>query len=410
MPFSSGRALYAGWFWYMRAVRTLHEWVPAGGITIDRRGYTHRHGAEVLFDVRLTEETWVGVDGTMRDRLTAAARFASPRARAMWGPWGRPLPNFNANGWMGAHDAIVIGGGMFPPQLWYPWGEGLGPYGLDLGDSVLGYSQLRSLPTSPEAVLGRVKRAEEALIRREHDTATNVGYETLQRGLGELTDIAGLVAAPLAVSTRLALLRAAMRLPGAQTNLHAHDALGRAGVSVTATRGRLIFDPATGALLEGPKGLVVAEGSVGSAYALPRGVRPVAANGGPPAPPTLKIIPPSGDPKTVFKLMLARAGSRPSRQAPALDWIVAGTPSNRCFADGFTRPLSAVGSVRQAGELTYVYRLPPPANRLHAWCAGHYELQVVARYSSRVGGAPATTAESPTFSAGTGSSIYFDVR
>jgi hypothetical protein len=72
-------------------------------------------------------------------------------------------------------------------------------------------------------VLGRVKRAEEALIRREHDTATNVGYATLQPGLGELTDIAGLVAAPLAISTRFALLRAAMRLPGAQINLHGHD-------------------------------------------------------------------------------------------------------------------------------------------------------------------------------------------
>jgi hypothetical protein len=66
---------------------------------------THRHGAEVLFDVRLT--------------------------------------------------AIVIGGGMFPPQLWYPWGEGLGPYGLDLGESLLSYSQLRSLPTARAAAWPR---------------------------------------------------------------------------------------------------------------------------------------------------------------------------------------------------------------------------------------------------------------
>ncbi|MGN6166934.1 MAG: hypothetical protein ACTHQQ_02010 [Solirubrobacteraceae bacterium] len=410
-PVLPGTVSAAGPFWYMRAVRSMHERLPAGGITMDRRGYTHRHGPNVLFAVRLTEETWVGVDGTMRDRMTAAARFASAGGRAKWAAWGRPQPNFNS--WLD-RDAIVVGGGRFPPQLWYPWGEGLGPYNLDLGDSLLSYRQLLSLPTTPKAVLDRVTRAEEALMRRQYRAATNVGYETFPGGIGELTDIGGLLASPVPASTRLALLRAAMRLRGARLNLHAHDPLGRAGISVTATDGiamqRLIFDPATGALLEGPKGVVVAQGAVGSPYALPRGIRPVRAVHGPPEPPALTISPPAGNPKTDFKLTLAPAGSRHSDKAPTLDWIVAGSPSERCFASGFARPLSAAASIRRAGELTYVYRLHPPATGLHAWCPGRYELQVVADYSGRVGRAPDKAAGSPSFSAGTGSSTYFQAR
>jgi hypothetical protein len=303
---------------------------------------------------------------------------------------------------------------MFPPQLWYPWGEGLGPYGLDLGDSLLSYRQLLSLPATPEAVLARITQAEEALRRREYRTATNVGYETFPGGIGELTDIGGLLASPIPASTRVALLRAAMRLRGARVDAHARDALGRAGVSVTSTAGmamqRLIFDPASGALLEGPKGVVVAQGPVASAYALPRGIRAVRAVDGPPEPPAITISPPDGNPKMVFKVMLAPEASRRPRRAPALDWIVAGTPSDRCFAHAFARPLSAVASIRRAGELTYVYRLRPPATALHAWCPGRYELQVVADYSGHVWRAPPKPAGSPTFSAGTGSSIYFRVR
>jgi hypothetical protein len=407
----SARRSTAGRFWYTRAVSSIHQWLPVGGITMDRRGFPHRHGPEVLFVVRLTEETWVGIDGTMRDRVTAALRFASSSGRATWLAYGHPLPNFNDSF---GRDAIVAGGGLFPPQLWYPWGEGLGPYGLDLGDSLLSYRQLRSLPASPLAVLGEITRAEEALLRRQYRTRTNVGYENYPGGIGELTDIGGLLAAPVPAATRLALLHAAMRLPGARVNLHARDSLGREGFAVTSTAGialqRLIFDPASGALLEGPKGVITAHGSVGSAYALPRGVRPLNVAGEQPEPATLAIAPAVGNAHTVFTVTLTPARRLGSRRANALDWIVAGTPGSGCFAAGFQRPLSAIASLRRGGRLFDVYRLAPPATGSHGWCRGRYELNVVPDYSGRPWRPPPMPAGTPTFSAGAGSSVYFRVR
>jgi hypothetical protein len=409
-PTVADRTSAAGRFWYTRSVSLTHEWVPAGGVTIDRRGYTHRHGPEVLFDVRLIEETWVGIDATMRDRVTAAARFASPRGRTAWTAWGRPQPNFNS--WLG-RDSIVSGGDRFPPQLWYPWGEGLGPYGLDLGDSLLSYRQLLSLSTKPSAALGQITRAEQELIRRENQTGANTGFGTLPGGIGELTDIGGLLASPIPPSTRRTVLGAALRLPGAAINAHAHDALGRAGVAVTASAGiarqRLIFSPATGALLQGPKGVVVAQGRVNSAYALPPGIGPIRPDGGPVEPATLTISPLVGNPRTAFALTLTSARGRRSHKAPALDWTVAGTPGPQCFAHGARRPLLASSTVGRAGVSTYLYRLLPPTTRLHAWCPGRYELQVLPDYSGRRWRAPPNTGATPTFSAGAGSSVYFHV-
>ena len=91
----------SGPVWYTRTVRSMHESLPAGGITLTRRGFTRRHGPEVRFDLRVSEETWVGVDGTIRDRTVAAAvRFRSAADRTRWRAYGRPVPNFNSV-WLG---------------------------------------------------------------------------------------------------------------------------------------------------------------------------------------------------------------------------------------------------------------------------------------------------------------------
>src|ERR1700760_3482862 len=118
-----------GQFWYTRTISTQHQWLPAGGITSDRRGYTHWHGPHVLFNLRVSEETWVGVDGTMRDRMiVASVRFAYRSDRARWAAYGRPVPNFNQTwlGWM-SHDGITVGGDRFPPGRSGGWGGGVGP-------------------------------------------------------------------------------------------------------------------------------------------------------------------------------------------------------------------------------------------------------------------------------------------
>ena len=119
----------SGPVWYTRTVRSMHESLPAGGITLSSRGFTHGHGPEVRFDLRVSEETWVGVDGTIRDRtVVAAVRFRSRADRAKWLAYGRPVPNFN-NVWLGwiSHDGIDVAGGRFPPQPGYQAGEWLWP-------------------------------------------------------------------------------------------------------------------------------------------------------------------------------------------------------------------------------------------------------------------------------------------
>jgi hypothetical protein len=405
-----------GEFWYTRTVSSQHQWLPAGGTIEWRPGYFRPRGPEVLFELRVSEETWVGVDGAVRDRLVVAgARFASARGRAEWAAYGRPVPDFN-HVWLGwvSHDGITFGGDEFPPPSWYSWlGEWLGPGGWDVGDGLFSYSELLSLPTDPAALRARLHQAERALASREarldrHGTGAPVG------AFGELGDIAGLLTSPLPAAVRVALFRAAITMRGAKVDGRARDALGRPGVAVSASNGpafqQLIFNRATGALLAeavSPNDVVVAQGVVNSPYALPKRVSPVRAVGAPPPPPTAAIAPAVGTRTTVFKLMLASPGHRRSPRPPALNWLLIGTPGLRCFA-GFAPqlpPLVPSATTRLAGRLIYVYRLG--AERVHrqGWCPGRYELTVLPDYSRH------PEASHPVnLLPGLGSSIFFQVR
>jgi hypothetical protein len=408
-----------GEFWYTRTISAQHQWLPAGGITIDRRGYTHWHGPHVLFDLRVSEETWVGVDGTIRDRMIiAGVRFAYPGDRARWAAYGRPVPNFN-HAWLGwmSHDGITIGGDRFPPGRSVSWGEWVGPSGWDVADGLFSYRQLVSLPTRPTALRYRLRRAERALARREGRTGADVQkLASATAPLSELSDIAELLTSPVPAAIRLALVHAAITMPGARVNAHARDSLGRRGVAVSASAGpafqRLIFNPATGALLEdAPDVTVVDQGVVDSAYALPNGVRPIRAAGAPPQPPAPVISPAVGNPTTVFKVKLSSPANRKSRHAPILDWLLIGTPNggSRCFAGFLPRlpPLVASAIVRLAGSLTYVYKLSPPINvHRRSWCPGRYELTVLPDYSHRSHPSQLPPSTSPDY----GSSIFFQVR
>lgn len=408
------QAFRRGQFWYTRTISLQHQWVPAGGTIEWRPGYFRPRGPEVLFDLRTSQETWVGIDGTIRERaVVAGVRFASGADRARWAAYGRPVPSFN-HVWLGwkSHDAITVGGDRFPPAPRYQGGEWLGPSGWDVGDSLFNYRQLLLLPTQPTALRIRLNRAEAALARRDNRAGRDLaGAPT--GAYSELSDIASLLAAPVSASERLALFRAAVTLPGASVNRHARDALGRPGVAVSASAGlasgRLIFDPRTGALLEeAPHASTVARGVVASPYALPRGVSPIRAPGAPAAAQTPGRSPAVGDPTTVFKVTLAAAAGPRPRRPPALDWVLLGSPRARCFA-GFASglaPLVASASMRSAGRLTWVYRLGPSGVHRQTWCAGRYELTVVPNYSRR----PQASSPSPNLWPGLGSSVYFQVR
>ena len=411
-PAVGPQAFRPGQFWYTRTITSQHQWMPAGGMTIDRRGYVHWRGPHVLFDLRVSEETWVGVDGTIRDRMiVAGVRFAYPADRARWAAHGRPVPNFNHLwlGWM-SHDSIAVGGDRFPARPWYPFGgEWLGPSGWDVGDSLFSYRQLLSLPTQPAALRARVRQAERRLARREARTGAHGVAGPGGGAFGALGDIAGLLASPLPAADRRALLDALATMPGATVDRHARDSLGRPGVAVSASSGpafgRMIFDPATGALLENaPHVAVVAQGVVDSASTLPRGISPIRPAGAPSQPQTPAISPAVGNPTTAFRLKIPARGQ--ARRAPALDWLLIGTPPARCFAGFLPRlpPLVASAGIRVAGKLTYVYRLGPADLHRDTWCAGRYELGVVPAYSPR---APSSQLGPDALP---GASVYFQVK
>jgi hypothetical protein len=382
-----------GQFWYTRTTQSVQDSERAGGLVV-RHGVYHAIGPSVRFDVRVVEESWVGVDGTMRYRVVAIPRFASPADGANWARYGRALSVVTAN-----YDTDVITGGrgVFPSQLWYPWpwSQGVGtpangPARVDVGDSLFSYRQLLALPIRAAALRGRLIAAEHALALREtrqgrilfqgpEVQAPAAVYNTLDA-------IAGLMASPLPATLRHALVRAAATLPATSVDHRARDSLGRRGVSVSASEPgsedsqftrRLVLDPATGSLLQGgglDGGAAVAQGVVDSVYELPKGVSSVGAVGAPPAPQTLSISPAIGNPKTVFKVTLFARARR--RSSPALDWSVAGTAPLRCFARGALLPLRASTTIRRAGGLEYVYRVRPPRARGNAWCPGRYELEV----------------------------------
>lgn len=420
----------AGQFWYTRTINTQDERLPAGGTLERPRGYFHPIGPEVLIDLRISDETWVGVDGTIRERMiVAGARFASAAGRARWEhthpavprdePWyaavyRRPMPDFNQVwlGWM-SHDGITVGGGSFPPGETVSWGEWPGPNGWDVGDGLFSYRQLVSLSLGPAALRARLRSAEKGLARREGRTGADV--QTLASStapFSELSDIASLLTSPVPAAVRLALFHAAVTMPSTKVNRHAHDSLGRPGVAVSASAGlafqRLIFNPATGALLEdAPDTVVVAQGVVDSAYALPKGVTPTRPAAAPPQPQTPAISPAVGHPTTVFRVKLSSPARRQSRRAPVLDWRLIGTPALRCFAGFLPRvpPLAASSSEQGAVTATYVYRLGAANVRRRRWCPGRYELTVLPDYSHRTPASQLPQSTSPEF----GSSIFFQV-
>jgi hypothetical protein len=429
----AGAGLHAfgpGQFWYTRTISTLHESLPAGGTLERPRGHFHPIGPEVRFDLRVSDETWVGVNGTIRERMViAGARFASAAGRVEWErtrpvvppdePWlafayRRPMPDFNQVwlGWM-SHDGITVGGGRFPPGQTVSWGEWLGPSGWDVADGLFSYRQLVSLPTRPAALRARLRRAESALARREDRTGADVQrLASATATFSQLSDIAGLLTSPVSATVRLALFHAAVIVPGAKVSAHAHDALGRPGVAVSASAGpafyRLIFNPATGALLaDAPYVAVVAQGVVDSAYALPKGVSPIRAPGAPSQPWTPAITPRIGNPTTSFTLKLSAPVRGQPRQPPRLVGLLIGTPGPRCFAGFAPQPLRlpASASVRRGARLVDVYKLSPISVRRRSWCPGRYELTVVPDYWHRSYASQLPPSTSPDF----GSSIYFQV-
>jgi hypothetical protein len=406
-----------GPYWYTRrvALTRVPAWIAP---TLTYRGQKSR---PVWVDVRLSDETWIGVDGTMRDRQVVVSWFATPSDRARWRASGMPpLPKFGSDA-----DGLNIGDGLFPPQPQF--------YAVarHVGDGLFTYRQLLSLPTRAGALRARISHAEVAFLRRGIDATVLPGRrhaEIVARKLAaaskgdgftifELSTIGELLASPIPVRTRLALFHAAATIPGVINTAHVHDSLGRPAVAVTASGARfspvrLLLDPATGVLLGGtslserfgPDGTVIAQGSVDSIRALPHGVTAIMAPGTPPEPQKPIISPAIGRLRTVFNVTLrAPTGTRTSGSAPPFYALVSG-PAGRGCRSFYTWPsfarLSPATPTWNAGRASYVYRLTPPSSDARTWCAGRFKLELVAGV---LGHPPADTS-------GIGSSTYFQVR
>lgn len=431
--FSVPRVFRPGQFFYTRTLSTWRVSRPAGG-EYQAKVFMRARGPMVGFDVRVSSETWVGLDGSTRQRtLVLSARFASPAGRARWSAYHRPMPNFAGDI---DTDSVMLGDGLFAASGWS--GDPLGPQ--DIGDGALTYRQLVSLPTRPVALRDRIQQAFAALGRRRVNSAVDrCGYSggsyvgqgrckpappapgwQRRENLAsqEMTEIAQVLSWPIPRSLRVGLFHAVLTLPAVSSDVtvdrHARDPLGRPGVAVTASVPdpmRLVFDPATGALLAQPgfggEGVVTAQGVVDGIGAVPAGVRQIHAPDAPPQPPRVAIVPRVGQPNTVFSVTVsADPGTRAHSRAPRLGGGVAG-PVYRGCSSGYSTPtppspfpfLSFPGTTRwQAGHLAYIYRLKPPVGTGNRWCAGRYQLQLD------------TSGFGPPGPSGAGTAIFFDVK
>ena len=451
-----------GPFWYMRTVGTMRAPRCAKPLP----GVMNPCGSTVWFDVVMSTETWVGVDGTMRERsVEVSQRFASPADHARWLASRKPVPIPVS---IAQGDAVDVGSGDFPPPTFgaiapeVPPAEGppTGAGPVDVGDGVFTYRQLLAIPTDAVAALARIDDAFTALrhrygrmLLRWHSpgAAALARYDlapiqTAGRSIQELLLIAHLDTAPIPTHVRLGLFHAATALLGA-----AVTHLASTGVTVSASFPHwqpvsFTFDPRTGELLTGlpmdggppdlagPNSTVVAQGPVGSIASLPKGVQPIPGVGAPPlwpsppAPAIDTVSPAAGGPTTVFTVLLAATPGERAHPAPTAWLGITGSagygiyhagkqafdrrgiflPGNQgvdpCLPRTSVRVWPAM-TIHRAGTLVYVYRVGPQRFHLRAWCAGRYQLGIQAFPNPLP---PHYT--TPPYTGPSGTSTYFDVR
>lgn len=451
-----------GPFWYMRTVGTMRAPRCAKPLP----GVMNPCGSTVWFDVVMSTETWVGTDGTMRERsVEVSQRFASPADRARWLASHKPVPVPIS---IAQGDALDVGSGHFPsPQFGavgadVPPAEGppAGAGPIDVGDGLFTYRQLQALPTEGAPALSLIERAETALLHRYGRMLLrwhSPGARLVARGelgpipkagrsIQELTLIAHLDAAPVPTSVRLGLFHAATVLPSVTVTRRAG-----AGVTVSATSPHwepvsFTFDRRTGELLTGlpmnggqpdvagPNSTVVAQGVVNSIGALPHGVKPIRGVGAPPlwpAPPVPAIetvSPAVGGPTTRFTVLLGATLGERARSAPTATLGVTGSAGYGIYHAGkpaFNRrgialpgnqgvdpclPLTSphvwpATTIHRAGQLVYVYRFGPQRFHLRSWCPGRYAVSLDATPNPLP---PHYT--TPPYTGPSGASTYFTVK
>lgn len=422
-----------GPFWYMRTIGTMQAPRCAKPLP----GVMNPCGSTVWFDVVMSTETWVGVDGTMRERMVEVSqRFASPADRARWLASGKPVPVPVS---VAQGDALDISSGHFPspqfkaiaPQVPPVEGPPTGAGPVDVGDGPFTYGQLVALPSDGAAAVAQIDRAETALrhrygqmLLRWHSPGAKLvaradlgAIQKMGKSIQELTLIANLDAAPIPTHVRLGLFHAATVLPGATVTRRVDG-----GVTVSASYSHwqptsYTFDSRSGELLTGlpvdggypdvpdRASIVVAQGPVDSITALPNGLKRIEGVGAPPVwpsarPPQVEILQAmAGGPKTVFTLLVAATPGERTHPAPTAWMGITGSagygifragkpaynrrgvvlPGNQgldpCLQSTSVRVWPAT-AIRRGDQLVYVYRMAPQSFHLRAWCPGRYSVGI----------------------------------
>jgi hypothetical protein len=354
----------------------------------------------VYFRTRTSYETWIGSDGSFRQRaVVLSASFATAAGRKRWRAAHQSLPSGLAVGT--GSDGVDLGNGEFP--------AGLDSSRSDPGDSLFTAQQLLGLPRSPGAVQRALLGAQRALIRRQEEAYVQSGphhaadVARLVRlndrreplAFAVLDSVSSVAISPISDQLRRRLLSGASITSGVRTSTSGT----RVGLTVPGLEfgGPVVFDRRTGELLAGmpqAPGTIIAQGIVSAIGALPHGLRPVNARHLP-TPPIPQLTPTTGTAQTTFTLQLPAVAVGATR-APQVFADMAGPTGPDCHYQYSQPGVARIPTGTSQGGIDGFTVVPQVIGRT-SWCPGRYGLQVA-------------VGKNGTLGTGQGSTAYFTVR
>ena len=390
---------FVGGVWFSR---TIVDRVTPSPIVPRVMGVGQKAGPVpvVYFRTRTGYDTWIGSDGSFRQRVVVlSVSFATAAGRRRWRAAHQSLPSGLAIGT--GSDGVDLGNGEFP--------AGMNSSQSDPGDSLFTARHLLRLPRSPRAVQRELLGAQRALIRRQEEAYVQSGphhaadVARLVRmndrreplAFAVLDSVSSLAISPISDQLRRRLLSAASITPGVRTSTTGN----RVNLTVPGFQfgGPVVFDLRTGQLLDGmpqAPGTIIAQGVVGTIGALPRGLRPINARHLP-TPPMPQLTPATGTAQTTFTLQLPARGVSATR-APEVFADMAGPTGPDCHYQYSQPGMARIPAGTSQGG-TDTFTVAPQVIGRDSWCSGRYGLQIA-------------VGQDGTLGTGQGSTAYFTVH
>lgn len=324
-------------------------------------------------------ETWVGSDGSWRERVTM--------------PAGRP----------GSVDMIIAGDGLFPPQANATSSfDGALTNPRDPGDGLFTAKQLRTLPSSTTSLAARLEQALAAQERRDlyayvrpgprrRATITRLWHEFLaSRTDSILIAISDLEMSPLPARLLAPLARVARTLPNTRVST-VPDPRGGREVRITyggSGYGGFVaaFDARSGALRQGTTGVVLAQAPVSGLRAIPASLTPIRSSV--PTPPDITLEPAMVTATSALTLRLTLPAAKSTlARAPHLMAQMFGRTGADCTFWASRPPIARIppGAITGGPHPLAIYRITPHAINRSTWCPGRYQLLVSTTNSSIAG-------------------------